>query len=398
MQDRLVSPAQLAVLRWIAAGAHAGEEPSDTYKTSAVALQGRGLIALRRSPRWTATITDRGSYFLLHGAYPRRSAGISAAESRRVSCDAKPLKRRRVPEVAVVSSLDDPHRVLRAAVRNPAGRLGLSDKQNERCLLIAQTLLREADERGFTIAGGDSMRPRADPGRRPPGTGVLFQLDAGHSPVGIGFSIKHRQVEHVPTAEESARKARLGWSYAPRYDYEPTDVLRIDLFVAGRRDHRIEDGSYPIEDRLHLILARIPLTSQRAVAAEEAALARQVQAVAAAERAREQQRLRSEYDRWLSLLQSQHELWKYHRSLATFVAELRDAADGLQPSEQRDAALAFARWAHELVLATDPVGSGIRPPQTSEVPGLSHAERFSREVLTQPVTPGFGRSTGSMGW
>lgn len=63
---------QRAVLNWIAAGCRPGEEPVPTYKHSATALAGRGLIDLdnRYGTPWRATLTPRGRYWLEHGEYP----------------------------------------------------------------------------------------------------------------------------------------------------------------------------------------------------------------------------------------------------------------------------------------------------------------------------------------
>lgn len=63
---------QRAVLEWIAAGCRPGAEPVPTYKQSATALAGRGLIDLdnRYGTPWQARLTPRGRYWLEHGEYP----------------------------------------------------------------------------------------------------------------------------------------------------------------------------------------------------------------------------------------------------------------------------------------------------------------------------------------
>ncbi|BAJ73206.1 hypothetical protein MTES_0242 [Microbacterium testaceum StLB037] len=44
--DLTLNDTQLAVLRWVAAGADLENPPTPTFKTSAVALRSRGLIEL----------------------------------------------------------------------------------------------------------------------------------------------------------------------------------------------------------------------------------------------------------------------------------------------------------------------------------------------------------------
>lgn len=68
-----MNPRQLDVLKWISEGCPPGRWPPDDYShtLSARALSHRGLVVVKgRGPRWSATITDDGRYYLTHGAYP----------------------------------------------------------------------------------------------------------------------------------------------------------------------------------------------------------------------------------------------------------------------------------------------------------------------------------------
>lgn len=68
-----VNERQLEVLRWVADGCpdHKWPDNDFSYKTSAAALNSRGLVKIRgRGRSWTATVTDDGRYFLEHGTYP----------------------------------------------------------------------------------------------------------------------------------------------------------------------------------------------------------------------------------------------------------------------------------------------------------------------------------------
>lgn len=84
---RPVNARQLEVLRWVSEGCPDGRWPSDdyTYKTTASALKGRGLITVKGHARsWQATITEAGTYFLEQGQYPSAESGGGslAAQSR----------------------------------------------------------------------------------------------------------------------------------------------------------------------------------------------------------------------------------------------------------------------------------------------------------------------------
>jgi hypothetical protein len=71
--DRRVNDRQLDVLRWIADGCPEGKWPAEdfSYKTSAIALNSRGLVSIKGHGRtWSATVTDAGAHFLEHGTYP----------------------------------------------------------------------------------------------------------------------------------------------------------------------------------------------------------------------------------------------------------------------------------------------------------------------------------------
>ena len=66
-----ISSRQVEVLQWIADGCPDGVMTGYTYKVTAKALQGRGLVkAGVRGGGWRAEATDAGRYYLRHGGYP----------------------------------------------------------------------------------------------------------------------------------------------------------------------------------------------------------------------------------------------------------------------------------------------------------------------------------------
>ncbi|WP_125810142.1 hypothetical protein [Actinoplanes sp. ATCC 53533] len=96
---------QLEVLRWIAAGCPDGVMLDFTYKTAAVALQGRRLVtASKRHGRWFADVTPAGRFYLDHGRHPARVEGDRAGDkvTRKRPTRPAPTRRERaaVPDLA----------------------------------------------------------------------------------------------------------------------------------------------------------------------------------------------------------------------------------------------------------------------------------------------------------
>lgn len=70
-KDGPLSVRQVQVLQWVNDGCPDGVWRDYTYKTTAYALAARGLISVdRRRGRWSAQITEDGSFYLAHGRYP----------------------------------------------------------------------------------------------------------------------------------------------------------------------------------------------------------------------------------------------------------------------------------------------------------------------------------------
>lgn len=69
--NRRVNDSQFAVLRWVADGCPPGQEPSECYKQSALALANRRLVQVsKKKGQWQATLTDAGRHFVDNGDYP----------------------------------------------------------------------------------------------------------------------------------------------------------------------------------------------------------------------------------------------------------------------------------------------------------------------------------------
>jgi len=66
-----INARQLEILQWIADGCPHGVMKDYTYKTTAIALQGRRLVTVsRKGGGWQAQLTEVGVHYLRHGTYP----------------------------------------------------------------------------------------------------------------------------------------------------------------------------------------------------------------------------------------------------------------------------------------------------------------------------------------
>jgi hypothetical protein len=62
---------QVDVLRWVSEGCPEGRWTNSSFKTTAAALEWRGLVSVtKRGGVWAATITSAGTYYLANGNYP----------------------------------------------------------------------------------------------------------------------------------------------------------------------------------------------------------------------------------------------------------------------------------------------------------------------------------------
>lgn len=68
--DAPLNNRQTEVLRWISEGCPEGRWSDSTYKTTAAALEWRGLVNISKREGWTAAILPAGAHYLKTGNYP----------------------------------------------------------------------------------------------------------------------------------------------------------------------------------------------------------------------------------------------------------------------------------------------------------------------------------------
>lgn len=176
---RPVSARQLDVLRWIAEGTPQRDWPDYTHRTTAKALQSRGLVKVRgRGPSWTAEVTDLGER-ILNGeqvpAVPPKPPGPAAAP--------------RVTPVEV-----DPAELLQRVRDAPGRRLVIpAPPRLERAgyLRVIAAITRDllADAERLTYQGRDkgdlviALVDRPDPGPAMPHVSLPTEIDTENAAV-----------------------------------------------------------------------------------------------------------------------------------------------------------------------------------------------------------------------
>lgn len=122
-RNRPVNDKQLEVLRWISEGCPEGRWADHSYKTSAVALQGRGLVVVRRTRgSWWAELTDDGRYYVAHGRYPGARSAPRQGKAREENVARQPAHQPRVEIPDLVERVRRAEGVLRVEDPDPGWR------------------------------------------------------------------------------------------------------------------------------------------------------------------------------------------------------------------------------------------------------------------------------------
>ena len=206
----------------------------------------------------------------------------------------------------------------------------------------------------------------------------LLVVDAGACPVGIQFTIKTKRIDHVETDRERRAREAGQYSWAPRFDHVPTDLLRLHLTHGGSKVKTFEDTArVPIEDKLARVIEAIATDTDVVLERRER---QQLEAIAAEEHRKERERvsrLRAAYEAWEIELDAGADAWELHSRRVAWLAAL----------EARPRAAAFAtfiEWSKAHLDATDPMRSAS--PRSDDVPQWSHEDRV-RHGRPAPAEP-----------
>ncbi|MGV0578101.1 hypothetical protein ABQE57_05940 [Mycolicibacterium elephantis] len=110
--DAPLNQRQVDLLRWVSDGCPQGHWEDFTYKTTASALEWRGLITVsKRGGIWTASITEAGAHYLKTGNYPpgHRLHRIRPPKAVAPLAATSP----RPPKLSAPAALKPPHKLVR---------------------------------------------------------------------------------------------------------------------------------------------------------------------------------------------------------------------------------------------------------------------------------------------
>lgn len=404
--DLNLNPAQLVVLQWIADGCDMERLPSPTYKQSAISLRSRGLIELdRRKGHWMASLDPKGQFYLDHGYHPQSppqlppsteataakewaSAATPAQATIEIAADvaadsvdgaasapiasANPLPKDET--IPMPSEVYRPHPAIRELVTYKK-RLDVPEEAKGRALLILHALVQESLRRGWTVTPQLSTLIPATlytSRRREWPSGSLFLIDAGHDPAAIHVRMKTRRVDHVLTEKELKEKSRGGYFYPPKYDYIPTDTMRLEV-GSGYHSLVLEDTkTIRIERKLLRAIERIQQMTDDAIAQVEAQRLYEIAAAEARDRAAELAKRGRAYNSWMETLEGLRNEYVRHRDLTEAVDALCAAVPSHAESEHYALLLEYLSWAEEHLKDSDPFRSILLP--RGDRPDLSYRE------------------------
>lgn len=121
-----------------------------------------------------------------------------------------------------------------------------------RALRIMDALLKAVEARGFKIAGTDGEKK-----------GTYIEL-LGEK-VEIALEEKTKREDHVLTKDEAERKAKYGWSSAPRWDYEPSGILQLrikEIWGDGARKIWSDGKTQRLEEMLNDVVAGLIVVAE----------------------------------------------------------------------------------------------------------------------------------------
>ncbi len=184
------------------------------------------------------------------------------------------------PEVVVPDTLENLHPLIartargleraepdRHCILRPRGKsvlaIEVTEAARNRSLRLLDSLVKALEERGHKVDAGSEFRPK-----------TLVEV-AGEA-VSISLKEQMKRSTHELTLEEEEQEARRGWSWAPRFDYAPSGLLRFrvsDLEGTGFRQSWSDGKRSRLEEKLGQVVVGIEAAAafQRARRLERAA-------------------------------------------------------------------------------------------------------------------------------
>lgn len=251
-----------------------------------------------------------------------------------------------------------------AAFRD-AGHVPVVGPSRTRALRLLQALVTAATERGYTVTAPSAASDRH--GRRE-GNPVHLRFHVRGHDVGLTITQESDRAEHLPTAGELARQERDSWYKIPRYEYSPSQRLRISL--AGWFEHQqtswADGAKTSLDDKLGEILQQVEIFSDLAERKRRAEEERERQRELEEQRRVARAKARLAESHRADVLDAQLSAWRKARELDDFLVALAGRICQIDDPEAAAAANAWLTWARNYTEHLDPLNQTIAMPPDPE--------------------------------
>ncbi|MFF9070097.1 hypothetical protein ACF09E_32570 [Streptomyces sp. NPDC014891] len=263
--------------------------------------------------------------------------------------------------VPVPARLSRPHSVVRA-MQGETQPLGLTKPVQGRALRLVQALITAAERQGHSCStGATGAAPRPHRRRSAP---PHFSITAQGQTVGFLVLQEQDRTEHVATEKELAEAKKDSWVRIPRFDYTPSERLRI--VISGGKPHRADEWAdtpgRSLEDQLAEIAQEVTLRGEAAERKRLADIEAARQKRICWEAAMQEARVRYAEAYRVRHLEAQEEAWRRAEGLTEYVSALRLHAESLPIGPAREEAETWIAWAESHVQRLNPLnGSPLLP-------------------------------------
>lgn len=278
----------------------------------------------------------------------------------------------------------------------PIIRIEVSETVVDRALLVCERLLLGAGRLGWTFQGPAKPKESGASGYRDPFEARVPKPPSfGHLLVEgemLAFRIdeRRRQLDHVPTEEEKARRRRREYVHAPRWDFEPSGEIRLHIAEPESRYTSCtwKDGAkVRLEDKITSVLLSLLDAALRIKSNREQKRLDEIE-----ERRKEilrinQSQRRDANAKLIRALETQAGAWLRARLLRGYLRATRRAVG----TDRVEATLAgkpvdFIAWAQHYVDQLDPLSMTPHDPDLEEDrPGYYHGSEKFQEALARLV-------------
>lgn len=297
----------------------------------------------------------------------------------RANSDTHVLKLEPVPEwcllpvapIEVAETLRRPHDAV-VRIRNDPRLLGIEGAQHRgRALRILQALAKALTARGHRAVAakeGDHLR---------------FAV-VGHE-IGLRISQLSNRSDHVPTKKELAEQERWSWTRIPKYDYTPSERLKITL--TNYHGGSWSDGKrWQLESRLDRVVQAIERASVLDERARLARIERERQARLAEERRIARATERMIHANRVRVFDEQLVAWLRSRQIMDYLDAMEAVVERIDDPAEGVAAGEWLAWCRAHARAIDPLQSPLEMPPDPEANHATLAPFLDR--------PAYGWMTG----